>query len=162
MELWLALMLRDVGFLLYGGPLVAFAVVVSLSSRVPGLTPWSAVRTFRAWGPGLGLSLGAAVAGGLVAHWLAHGAFTWTWDTPRAQVELAGWLAFFALWASNIKLEVWTLHPLRALDGPEGVSDQPAYLAATRRLSRHLVGHAALILLVTVLAGLAEAPWLQG
>ncbi|MEC7947740.1 MAG: hypothetical protein VX265_09250, partial [Myxococcota bacterium] len=116
MELWLALTLRDLGFLLYGGPLIAFAVVISLSSRIPGLSPWAAVRTFRAWGPGLGLSLGAAVAGGLAAHWLAHGSFTWAWDTPRAQVELAAWLAFFAVWVSNIRLEVWTLHSLRALD----------------------------------------------
>ena len=160
MDLWLALTLRDLGFLLYGGPLVALAIIVSLSGRIPGLTPWGAVRTYRAWGPGLGLSLGATVFGALAAHYLQHGAFVWRWDTLGAQVELAGWLTFLVMWASNIKLEIWTLQPLRSLDPDGQVSDEAAYRAATSRLARHMVLHATLIVGVFVLAHLATAPFL--
>lgn len=162
MELWLALTLRDLGFLLYGGPLVAFTIIVSLSARIPGLTPWAAVRTYRAWGPALGLSLGATVFGALAAHHLQHGAFVWTWDTPAAQVELAAWLTFLVMWASNIKLEIWTLQPLRSLDPEGGISDEAAYRAATRPLARHMGVHAALVLAVFLLVRLAGAPFLEG
>lgn len=157
MELWLALTLRDLGFLLYGGPLVAFAIVVALSSRIPGLTPWAAVRTYRAWGPGLGLSLGATVLGALAARWLARGEFSWAWGTTLEQLDLAAWLAFLFLWASNIKLEIWTLQPLRSLDPEGGVTDEPAYRAAAGRLARHMLLHAGLIVTVLVLTRLSEA-----
>lgn len=158
MELWLAHTLRDLGFLLYGGPLVAFTIVIALSARIPGLTPWAAVRTYRAWGPGLGLSLGATVFGALLGRWLEHGEFMWGWSTTLERVDLAAWLAFLVLWASNIKLEIWTLQPLRTLDPPDaGVSDEPAFRAAARRLTRHMVLHALLIVGVLVLARLSEA-----
>lgn len=160
MDLWLASTLRDLGFLLYGGPLVAFTIIVSLSGRIPGLTPWGAVRTFRAWGPGLGLSLGATVFGALAAHYLQHGAFAWAWDTPVARLELAGWLTFLVMWVSNIKLEVWTLQPLRSLDPGGPVPDEAAYRAAVSRLARHMVVHAMLIVAIFVIAHLASAPFL--
>ncbi len=154
---WAALALRDLGFLLYGGPLVAAAFVVGLVDRVPGLSPWGAVRAVRAWGPGLGLSLGACILGALSAHWLRHGAFVWTWGSPVEQVGLAAWITFLVLWLSNLKLEVWTLEPLRKLDPPAtGVADEAAYRAALRAYQRHLWVHAALIVAVFALTRLAE------
>lgn len=154
---WLALTLRDLGFLLYGGPLVAAAFVVGLVDRVPGLTPWAAVRTVRAWGPGLGLSLGATIFGALAAHWLQHGAFVWAWGTAAEQVALAGWITFLVMWVSNLRLEVWTLEPLRKLDPPAtGVRDEAAYRTALRPYQVHLVVHALLIVAVAVLARVAD------
>ena len=109
-------------------------------------------RAYRAWGPGLGLSLGATVFGGLGAHYLEHGAFAWSLERPA---ELLGWLTFFAMWVSNIKLEVWTLEPLRKLDRERGLTDEAAFEAATAPVARHLLVHAALVLAVVVLARLA-------
>jgi len=162
MALWLALTLRDLGFLLYGGPLIAFAVLIALAPRIPGLAPEAAVRTFRAWGPGLGLALGATILGALSARWLEHGTFSWSTETHAARLDLASWLAFLALWVSNIKLEVWTLQPLRSLDPPDGITDAADYRAATRSLTRHLGVHAALVVVVLVLTRMAVAPLLFG
>ena len=159
MELWLALTLRDLGFLLYGGPMFAFTAVIALSGRVPGIEPVSAFRAYRTWGPGFGLALGATIFGGLVARWLEQGGFSWTWDTPAAQVDLGLSLAFLVLWVSNIKLEIWTLQPLRTLDDPAaGVVDGDAYTQATASLARHMVVHSVLVLAVFVLARLSETP----
>ena len=159
MELWLALTLRDLGFLLYGGPMVAFTVVIALAGRVPGIDQVSAVRAYRTWGPGFGLALGATIFGGLAARWLEQGGFSWAWDTPAAQVDLGLSLAFLVLWVSNIKLEIWTLQPLRTLDDPTaGVVDGDAYTHATASLVRHMVVHAALVLAVFVLAQLNGTP----
>ena len=148
----LALALRDVGFVLYGGPLVAFAVLVGLRAHLVSANGVEIFRAYRAWGPGLGLSLGATVFGGLGAHYLEHGAFAWSLERPA---ELLGWLTFFAMWVSNIKLEVWTLEPLRKLDRERGLTDEAAFEAATAPVARHLLIHAALVLAVVVLARLA-------
>ncbi len=153
----LATILRDLGFLLYGGPLVAFAILVPLAGRLTRGEPWHVVRTWQAWGPGLGLSLGACVFGALWRHWLRHGAFSWGWASGPERLELAAWLAFFALWVSNIKLEIWTLEPLRKLDRDLEVKDPAAYRAALPAVRRHLAVHAALVVLVLVLAVVAEA-----
>lgn len=162
MELWLALMLRDLGFLLYGGPLVAFAVLITLGRRIPGLAPEAVIRTYRAWGPGLGLSLGATVLGALGARWFQHGAFSWSVAGTAAQLDLASWLAFLALWVSNIKLEVWTLQPLRTLDPPGGVTNPAAYQDAAGSLARHLVVHSMLVVIVAMLTRAAGSPALFG
>jgi len=162
MELWLALTLRDLGYLLYGGPLVAFAVLITLGQRIPGLAPEATVRTYRAWGPGLGLALGATILGALGARWIQHGAFSWSFAGTAAQLDVASWLALLALWVSNIKLEVWTLQPLRTLDPPSGITDPAAYRHATRSLARHLAVHAVLVVAVVVLARAAGSPALFG
>ena len=155
--LTLALLLRDLGFLLYGGPLVAFAILLLVVERVPGIAPWELVRSWRAWGPGLGLALGATVLGALSAHWLRRGAFSWGGDSLGQQLELAAWLAFFLLWLSNIKLEIWTLEPLRRLDRAGALEDPDAYRAALPPVRLHLALHAGLVLIVVVLSRLAES-----
>ena len=141
-------LLWRLGFLLYGGPIVAFAILVSAASRIPDIQPWEIVRTYRCWGPGLGLSLGAAILGGLTGHYLTHGSFTWAWSSPVERWELATWLCFFLLWVSNLKLEVWTLEPLRKLDRSGQIEDPEAYREGVRPLSRHLVVQAVLVVAV--------------
>lgn len=149
-------LLRDLGFLLYGGPMVAFTVLVLLADALPSMRPWDIVRAFRAWGPGFGLALGTCVFGALAGHWLRRGGFVWGWQTAAEKLELAAWLVFFALWVSNVKLEIWTLEPLRKLDPPAGVSDPDAYVRALGPLRRHMVAHAAMVLAVVVLAEVAR------
>jgi len=148
--------LRDLGFLLYGGPMVAFTVLVALARRLPGNTPWCIVRAYRAWGPGLGISLGLCILGLLAGHWWRVGSFTWAWSTTSEQWALAAWLTFLAMWISNIKLEIWTLEPLRKLDRDGRITDEAAYLRALGPLPRHMVVHSVMVLAVVVLAVVAQ------
>lgn len=143
---WLAQALHDVGMLLYAGPMVAFAVLIGRSTRLPALQPWDVVRTFRAWGAGLGLAMGAWVTGLLARHWLQRGAFTWALDTPADQLLLASHVVFFVAWVWNVRVEVWSLEPLRQLDRGGAVSDPAAYSTAARKLARDLALQAALVL----------------
>ena len=70
-------------------------------------------------------------------------------------MEALAWLSFLGLWVSNIRLEIWTLDPLRLLD-TGGITDEVAYAAAAKVLTRHLVFHGALVVCTLVLARLAE------
>lgn len=149
--LLLATTLRDLGFLLYGGPLVAFTVLIAARGAISATRSWDLVRVYRAWGPGLGLSLGACILGLLVHHYLTVGAFVWPTETTADKVSLAAWLSFGTMWASNLKLEIWTLEPLRKLDQKGQITDEAAYEAAVAPLVRHMVVHSALILLASVL-----------
>ena len=151
-----AALVRDIGLLLYGGPIVAFALILGLAPRLSSLAPSAAVRTYRAWGPGLGLSLGATVFGALVHRWFTLGEFSWGWSTTAEQVDLAGWLCFLLMWASNIRLEIWTLEPLRKLDQDGVITDEGGYAAGARGLARHLAAQSALVLSVLVLWRLTE------
>jgi hypothetical protein len=144
-----AQILQNLGFLLYGGPLVAFTVLITARSAIPHMKAWDLVRSYRAWGPGLGISLGVSIFGMLTAYYLEHGSFSWGWSSPEEVQILAAWLTFFVLWVSNLKLEVWTLEPLRRLDRGGIVSDEAAYQTATGRLLRHMWLHAVLILAVS-------------
>lgn len=142
--------LQELGFLLYGGPLVAFTILITLAGTMPHMKQWDLVRSYRAWGPGLGISLGISIFGMLAGYWLENGAFSWGWESIEDQQVLLAWLTFLVMWASNLKLEVWTLEPLRKLDIDGVVSDEAAYAAGTARLLRHMWFHAALIVAVAV------------
>lgn len=150
----LPLILRDLGFLAYGGPLLAFAFLLVFRAQVVALDTAGLVRAFRSWGPGLGLSLGLCVLCALTAHALQHGGFAWSLDRP---LEAVAWLSFLALWVSNIRLEIWTLDPLRLLDKDGTITDETAYADAAESLTRHLAGHGCLVVLTVVLVRLAEA-----
>jgi hypothetical protein len=150
-----ALLVRDLGFLLYGGPLVAFSVLLSLAGKLPQLAPWDLVRVYRAWGPSLGLSLGAAVFGALLAYGIEHQGFSWGLATPDERAAALTWGLFGAMWVSNLFLEIWSLDPLRKLDNvATGVGDAAAYDVALRALQRHLWVHSALVLGVVISARL--------
>ena len=138
--------------MLYAGPMVAFAILIAARNAIPNMAPWTLVRTYRAWGAGFGISLGLCILGGLTRYYLRHGSFTWGWSTPAETRVLATFLCFLAMWASNIKLEIWSLEPLRKLDKDGDVADPEAYRAATASFSQHLTMHAVLALLVAGLA----------
>lgn len=146
--------LHDLGMLLYAGPMVAFTVLVGLSGRLPHLRRWDVVRTYRAWGAGLGLAMGAWVLGLALRHYLARGAFTWAADTPQARLYLASQLVFLAAWIWNVRVEVWSLEPLRRLDRAGQVDDPAAYATATATLARDMALQSALVLTYAVLDGI--------
>lgn len=153
----LALLLRDLGFLVYGGGICVFALMAALSARFGGLTTAQALRAYRSFGPGLGVGLGATIFGALLAHYGTAGAFTWGLDAATGGATgLASWLVFLAMWVSNIQLEVWTLDPLRKLD-PNGsgvATDAAALDRATASAIRHLSVQAAMVVLMVVLVRL--------
>jgi hypothetical protein len=148
-----AQLLQDLGFLLYAGPMLAFTVLVWHSLRAAGLPTLAAVRTFRAWGPGLGISLGACILGAVLGHWVDHGAFTLALSSPAEQLQAAVYGVFVLAWISNIQLEIWTLEPLRKLDPgtAEDPGDAASYGSAARRLSTHMGVHSLILLTVAVL-----------
>lgn len=146
----LTLLLRDLGLMVYGGSLLAFTLLVACTRArvIPYLTLPQAIRAYRAWGPGLGLSMGAIVLHALLHHYLTRGGFSWPLDDPATPA----WMVFFVAWVSNLRLEVWTLDPLRKLDSPEeGVTDLPAFEQAADRLLLHMSAQSALIFITVVL-----------
>jgi len=154
----LAAFLHGIGLLLYGGPLLAFALLLSLGGRIRGLAPWHLDRAWRAWAPGSGLALAVLILGGLLRYGGQAQGFAWWSSDPVQRVFLAKHALFLALWANYTVTEVWVAEPLRRLDAGSGEPpDRPAYLAARRRVVRHLWFSAALILAILALS---SAPWL--
>jgi len=153
----LAQILHDLGMMLYAGPFVAFTVLVALSQRLPALKPWDVVRTFRAWGAGLGLAMGAWVLGLLARHYLVTGGFSWGWINLWQGFTLAAHLVFLALWIWNVRVEVWSLEPLRRLDDKGEIADPAAYTAATRRLVRDMGLQSVLLVAYIVLEAILTA-----
>ncbi|MBN1337184.1 MAG: hypothetical protein JXB39_14590 [Deltaproteobacteria bacterium] len=149
------LFLTWLGFLLYGGPLLAFALLLPLAERVKGLAPWHVDRLWRAWGPGSGLGLGLAFFAGVLLHRVRTGGFTWGWSTASERWVLASHVAFLLLWVSYTVLEVWRTEALRRFDDRSGPLDEDAYRAARRPVVRHVAVNALLLLGVLALAALA-------
>lgn len=92
------------------------------------------VRRFLKWGPVLGLSMGALIAGGLGLFYQQNGGFFWETSTRAGQLDLLKHLGFLVLWVSHFHLEIWTQDPLRKLDGPSGPSDKAAWRVACSRV----------------------------
>ncbi len=152
-------LLLNIGFwlatTLYGGSLMAFALLLAARSRVADGQPQHVVRVWRAWGPGLGLSMGALILFGVSGYWLDHGAFVWPLDTtPQVLTAVAHGL-FLVLWASSFHLEIWTLDPTRKLDVDGQITDPAAYEACTGRVTRQAWLNAALFVAIGVLLQLA-------
>jgi hypothetical protein len=152
----LAELIRDLGFLVYGGSMLSFTALVTAAARRSALSSPVVVRAYQAWGPGLGLSLGAVVFGALAAHYLRVGAWSWVPSTGIGWTGLGAWLALFALWVSNVVLEVWTLEPLRKLPPPgPDAPDAAGWNDARVKLEGHMQLQSGLVLLSFVLAWLA-------
>jgi len=154
--LYTALILRDLGLMMYGGPIIAFTILIATARFHQTVSLPDVIRTYRRFGVGLGLSLGATIFGMLVAYYLEHGAFRWGWQTPTEQVTLAAWLTFLVMWISNIRLEIWTLDPLRMLDVEGIITNETEYRASARVLLSHLFVHSGLIVLAMVLFNIAR------
>ncbi|MCK6525539.1 hypothetical protein L6R49_29370 [Myxococcota bacterium] len=140
---------------LYGGSLTAFAVLLSMRHRLSPLRPEDVMRSFRAWGAGLGLSMGALILTGLLSRYLSEGGFSWPADTPEDGLRRAKAILFLILWVSAFHLEIWTLEPCRKLDQDGVIRDAAAYEATARRVSAQLWLNTALFWVIGALGLLA-------
>lgn len=139
--------LHWLGATIYGGSLIAFSLLLAMRSLIVGEQSEGVMRVFKAWGPGLGLSMGALILGGAVMHFRTHGAFVWPTGTLAHQLILAQHLVFLALWASSFHLEIWTLDPVRKLEGPSGIQDRANYERACASATRQALLNATLFLI---------------
>jgi len=132
----LFLLLHLGGLAVYGLSLFYFSAQLGAGNKEEeGL---QRVRRFLRWGPVLGLSMGALIAGGLGLFYQQNGAFVWDAATRSGQFELLKHLGFLVLWVSHFHLEIWTQDPLRKLDGPTGPSDKTAWQVACARVRLQL------------------------
>ena len=112
-----------------------------------------ALRIFRRTGPILGLSMGMCILGTVAGQWLDHQAFELYWATDSDRVESAMYITFFAIWVSNIKLEIWTLEPMRKIDNDLSIkpANIEAFHSAAGPARGHLMLHSVGILSVIIL-----------
>jgi len=148
----LANILQLVGFGLYALPILWCTALLLWKGEHPDIVV--PLRHFRKFGPVLGLSLGACILGALVGIWMDHGEFTFNWSTDHGRLSGAAVITFFAVWVSNIKLEIWTLEPVRKLDHqpPQQPSDMPAFFRAVGSLRTHLMLHSVGLVSVVILS----------
>ena len=128
---------QNLGWTVYAGPMIAFAVLSYIHPHF--YTPFSH------FGVGFGLSLTLWIYSTIGIQYLSEGHFFPSLtDNP--------WLiAAFVMWISNIKLEIWTLDPIRK--HKEAILPQKHM----RSLRAHLSVHALLIALVEILFALEHA-----
>ena len=123
-------LLQSIGWTLYAGPMIAFAIMA--------YTNRSSISTFQHWGVGFGLSLTLWIYTTIALQYLKNGVFY-----PDLQTNW--WIIVaFIMWISNIKLEIWTLDPIRKKNErtPQELKQ------AERTLRTHLSIHALLVLIV--------------
>lgn len=142
---------------IYGGSLTAFATLLAMRHRLSPLGPIDVMRTYRAWGAGLGLSMGALILTGLLHRYLSHGEFSWPAEAPDDALRRAKAILFLILWVSAFHLEIWTLEPCRKLDQDGVVQDAAAYEATSRKVTAQLWLNVALFWAIGALGFLASA-----
>lgn len=151
--------LVQLGAVVHGGALFAFALLFRYRRHIGGIEEAHLVRVYRAWGAGNGLSLAAWVYGSILRFPGSVNpgkSMPWSYlpnfgDAPLAS---AAALLLLALWVSYISLEIWTLDPCRLLDKDGVVAEPEPYAAAVRRVSAHLGVNALLVLAIAILTGL--------
>ena len=125
--------LQSLGWLLYAGPMLAFAILVWLRP--------SSVDSFQKWGVGFGLALAVWIYTSISIQYIQTGSF-------YPDVESNPWMiAAFVMWISNIKLEIWTLDPIRKKNDQSATQKKHSFTY----LQRHLVFHALSVMTVHVL-----------
>ena len=125
--------LQSLGWLLYAGPMIAFAILVRVH------TP--SVESFQKWGVGFGLSLTLWIYTSIAIQYFNNATF-------YPDLSSNPWIiAGITMWISNIVLEIWTLDPIRKKN--EISSD--ALQKSQQRLKNHLAIHAFFVLLVHIL-----------
>lgn len=156
--------LLELGAVVHGGGVVAFALLFRYRHRIVPGTDEGLVRVYRAWGAGNGLSLAAWVYGTLV-RWpttLHPGeglpqAMGLNFSTAALSEASFGVLTLVTLWVSYVVLEIWTLDPARLLDRDGGITDRDAYTKTVRAVTTHLGFNALLVCVIAVLRGLGGA-----
>ena len=137
----------------HGGTLTVMAILLLMRGRLPPLREADLVRTFRAAGAVLGVSLGVFILAELVS-WPGRvnpgASFPASFAVP-AQVEGLRAVVFGVYWVSYIALEIWTLEPCRLLDRDGTLADPLRYAQSAARVTRHVGLNAALFLTVLAL-----------
>jgi hypothetical protein len=158
-------LLNELAALIHGGSLLAFALLLNGRRAIPHVRTVDVVRVYRAFGAGIGLSLGAFVPTDLYRHVHAlnpelslPSSLALRFDAPDSTLLSVRMLLLFALWVSYISLEVWSIEPTRKLDQNGIVLNEVAYEAAAGRVARHLALNAALFAGV-VLCGAMSRSW---
>ncbi len=147
-----ASILQVAGFLVYALPIIVCATMMLKSKAAT--PPIQLVRRFQQLGPIMGIALGACIFGSLLGVWMDRGEFELGLANQRDRLDTAIAISFFAVWVSNIKLEIWTLDPVRKSDpAPSGSpSDMAAYKTAVAAFRRHIILHALGVLSVALLS----------
>ena len=125
---------QNLGWTIYAGPMIAFSVLSYIHPQF--------YQLFSRFGVGFGLSLAVWIYSTIAIQYLSEGHFF------PSLTEKPWLIAAFVMWISNIKLEIWTLDPVRK--NKEEILPQK-YM---RSLRAHLSVHALLIALVEVLFAL--------
>ena len=125
--------LQSLGWLLYAGPMIAFAILVRIQS--------SSIDSFQKWGVGFGLSLALWVYTCIAIQYVHHSTF-------YPDIQSNPWIpAAIVMWISNIKLEIWTLDPIRKKND----ISLESLNHAQQKLKNHLAIHALFVIAVHVL-----------
>ena len=128
--------LQSIGWLLYAGPMIAFAILVRFHP--------SSIESFQKWGVGFGLSLAVWVYTSIAIQYMDHATF-------YPELQSNPWIvAAIIMWISNIKLEIWTLDPIRKKNDISSDS----LLHAEQKLKNHLTLHALFVIAVHLLQSL--------
>lgn len=129
--------LQSIGWLLYAGPMISFAILVRLQP--------ASIESFQRWGVGFGLSLAVWVYTSIAIQYIKY-------DTFYPELQSNPWIiAAIIMWISNIKLEIWTLDPIRKKND----SSSDSLLVAEQKLKNHLAVHALFVIAVHLLKELS-------
>lgn len=125
--------LQSLGWVLYAGPMIAFAILIHIQP--------TCTEHFQRWGVGFGVSLTIWIYSSIAIQYVHTGSL-------YPDISSNPWIiAAFIMWISNIKLEIWTLDPIRKKNDIS--SDQ---LEISRKnLNTHLTFHALFIVTVQIL-----------
>ena len=156
--------LNELSALIHGGALLAFAILINARRAIPHVRTEDVVRVYRAFGAGIGLSLGAFVPTDIYRHIHAvnpeaslPASLAFRFDSPEVSLLSLRMALLLALWVSYIWLEVWTLEPTRKLDQNGTITDATGYEAAAGRVGRHLGVNATLFAGVVLCGALARS-----
>ena len=134
---------RNISWTIYSGLILAFAILILFKKA----HRTEVLNWFKDFGVILGLSLGGTILPSIVLKWQSAQHFY-----PETYNEKMGIIVGFAMWVSNIILEIWTLDPLRKRD--LGLLDDSALIdKAEAKSKRHLVFHAILVLFTHLFFG---------
>lgn len=126
--------LQLLGWLLYAGPMIAFTLLIFHDRTI--------TRAFQKWGVGFGLSLALFIYSSVGIQYISEGHF-------YPELQNKPWMiAAFIMWVSNVKLEVWTLDPLRK----QHEKSEQEIMQAHKNLRWHLLVHCIFIVSVHLLA----------
>ncbi len=157
-------LINELSVTMHAGAIIAFALLVALRRLAPHVRDEHVIRSFRSYGAGIGLSLGAVMGTEIWRHITTvnpgealPGALGLDFSTAALTCWSARAVCLFVYWMSYIVLEVWTLEDCRRLDQNGVVADADAYATATSRVSRHLGFNALLIACVVIDGALARS-----